>query len=72
MIGSKFLKMMISIRNKSVRVLHTEGNDIHFNLAIEEYLFENVNIDRPTLFLWRNSPTIVIGKHQNPWKECKV
>jgi lipoate-protein ligase A len=24
------------------------------------------------LFLYRNTPTIIIGKHQNPWKECHV
>lgn len=27
---------------------------------------------QPVIFLWRNSPTVVIGRHQNPWKECKV
>ena len=26
----------------------------------------------PLLLLYRNSKTIVIGKHQNPWKECHV
>lgn len=35
-------------------------------------MFETENVQKPTLFLWRNSPTIVIGKHQNPWKECRV
>lgn len=28
--------------------------------------------DVHTLFLWRNSPTVVIGKHQNPFKECHL
>lgn len=53
-------------------MLRAESNDILFNLATEEYIFEHVEIANPLLYLWRNSPTIIIGKHQNPWKECHV
>jgi lipoate-protein ligase A len=53
-------------------VLHAESNDILFNLATEEYIFEHVELANPLLFLYRNNPTIIIGKHQNPWKECHV
>lgn len=35
-------------------------------------MYEHTNIVNPVLFLWRNKPTIIIGKHQNPWKECRV
>lgn len=35
-------------------------------------MFENLPLKNPIMFLWRNSPTIIIGKHQNPWKECRV
>lgn len=35
-------------------------------------MFEHLNVVNPLVFFWRNSPTIIIGKHQNPWKECKV
>ena len=24
------------------------------------------------LFVWRNQPSVVIGRHQNPWRECHV
>ena len=53
-------------------VLISESNDILFNLATEEYIFEHLEVKNPLLFLWRNNPTIIIGKHQNPWKECHV
>lgn len=55
---------------KKVEVLYTELDNIHLNLATEEFLYENKNLDHPILFLWRNDKTIVIGRHQNPWKEC--
>jgi lipoate-protein ligase A len=66
------LRRVIGSRGFSkVKILLSTSNDIHFNLATEEYLFETAQLAHPTLFLWRNSPTIVIGRHQNPWKECR-
>ena len=42
------------------------------NMAIEEWLTENVGEDQAILYLWRNRKTVVIGKNQNCWKECNV
>ncbi len=50
----------------------TKETDIHFNLATEKYLIENYDPDSTILFLWKNSPTVVIGRYQNPWEECRL
>ena len=55
-----------------LQVLVSNTNDPFFNLATEEYLFRFGDVSVNTLYLWRNEPTIVIGRCQNPWKECNV
>lgn len=50
----------------------TTENNIHFNLATEKYLIENYDADSSILFLWKNRPTVVIGRYQNPWEECRL
>lgn len=42
------------------------------NLAAEKYLTLHVQPGECILFLWQNKHTVVIGKNQNCWKECKV
>ena len=57
---------------KTRHIFVTTGTNIHFNLATEKYLIENFDPESTILFLWKNSPTVVIGRYQNPWEECRL
>ena len=50
----------------------SENTSPYYNLALERSLFDFVDEDMVILYLWQNSDTIVIGKNQNAYAECKV
>lgn len=52
-------------------ILLGEGYDPYANLAYEEQLMNAVRPGDAALYLWQNQNTVVIGRNQNAWKECK-
>ena len=56
----------------TLRLLLSESNDPWFNLAVEDCIFRQMPATQRVLFLWRNADTVVIGRAQNPWKECNT
>ncbi|WP_296204430.1 lipoate--protein ligase [Psychrobacter sp. UBA3962] len=55
-----------------LRILKSEVTNPWFNLATEDWIFQELDSDTHILFLWRNAETVVIGRSQNPWVECKT
>lgn len=46
--------------------------DTSINLAVEEYFMNICKEDTIILFLWQSHNTVVIGQHQNPYRECNL
>ena len=46
--------------------------DPYWNLAVENHLLQHSAPDQMTLYLWRNQRTVVVGRNQNPYAECRV
>ena len=51
-------------------IIYTRSTNPHYNLALEELLFETEQ--GFCLYLWQNKNTVVIGRNQNAWKECRI
>lgn len=56
--------MMYYIRSKNY--------DASFNLALEQYIFDELSSAHSYLMLWQNANAIIIGKHQNTMEEINA
>jgi lipoate-protein ligase A len=50
-------------------IRHNDVNDPAINLALEEHCLRNLNPGSEYLLFYINRPSIIIGRHQNPFQE---
>lgn len=51
-------------------IIRRHSTDPYFNLATEEYVLKEIADD--SFMLWRNEPSIIVGKHQNTLAEINA
>ena len=53
-------------------ILRGDSTAAWHNLAVEELMFDTLGREARVFYLWQNRNTVVIGRHQNAWRECRV
>lgn len=47
-----------------MKYLVNNSTDPHYNMAFDEWCLENLPVDEPVFYLWRNRPSVIIGLNQ--------
>lgn len=69
--ADNFWKVVINPKSK-YQIYLSNTHDPYLNLSIEHFLLQKSPADSTILFLYVNSPCVVIGRNQNPWLETNL
>lgn len=58
--------------NIFTQILTTHQLPVFQALALEKYMLEYLPEDQAVLLFWKTGPAVVIGKNQNPFRECHI
>ena len=48
-----------------MRFLKNPRTNPYMNLALDEYAMKHIDVGEDYFYLWRNEPSVIIGKNQN-------
>jgi lipoate---protein ligase len=70
--GYAFIKKynFVHEAERPMLIIRRHNTDPYFNLATEEYVLKEIRDD--SFMLWRNAPSIIVGKHQNTLAEINL
>jgi len=55
-----------------MRLLRNDSTDPYFNMAFDACCLEQLELDEPLCYLWRDSPSVIIGLNQNAYSEVNL
>lgn len=55
-----------------MRLLRNDSTDPHFNMAFDQFCLEQLDMEEPVFYLWRNRPSVIIGLNQNAFGEVNL
>lgn len=56
----------------NIKYILSNKDEPYYNLAFEQCLLKKVEAETVIIFLWQNNNTIVLGRNQDAFAECKV
>lgn len=68
--------LLDKIKSNVPKIFVSNSTNPFLNLALEDYIFQHTPVSKPfaaqRLIFYTNSPCVVVGKNQNPWRETNL
>ena len=55
-----------------MKFLRNNCTDPHYNMSFDEYCLERFPSDETVFYLWRNAPSVIVGRNQNVYAEVNL